>query len=104
MHYYDNHLFRTHTSLVSAVMFNQQNPNELISGGYDCCCNIWDLSLGKVKSKVNFGDLSTVAARSCGANSKEQLFNPPFVSSMRYLHNFNVIACGLGDGTVSLSF
>eukprot|EP01036_Dinobryon_divergens_P027166 gene27166-35891_t len=75
---------------------------QTLRGGYDCCCNIWDLSLGKVKSGINFGDISSIAARSSSTGSKEKLFNPPFVSSLRYLHNYNVIACGLGDGTIRL--
>ena len=88
-------LLGAHSSIISSVLFNRIRTNELISGGYDCCCHLWDLETKSRKSSVNFSDLSTLS------EDKGQVFNPPFVSSLHYIHNCSALAIGLGDGRVS---
>lgn len=86
-----------HSNLVSSVHWNPINAEELLSGGYDCLCCIWDTKTGELKSSINFCE---ALEQHVSSHHKSQMLNPPFVSNCLYIRNGEGILCGLGDGTV----
>lgn len=87
-------LSRVHSNLVSSINYKSKNPTELLSGGFDCVCCIWDVSGGRPKSSFNFNATTT-------NNNSKQIFNPPFVQYCDYFLDDKFVLCGLGDGSVS---
>ena len=86
-------LSRVHSSLIGSINYKKKNPTELVSGGFDCVCCIWDTTSRRPKSSVNF---------SITDNTSNQTFNPPFVQYCNYILEDKFVLCGLGDGTVSI--
>jgi WD40 repeat protein len=41
-----------HTNRIFCVKFDQQQPNIIYSGGWDCNVNIWDLRSGKCTGSI----------------------------------------------------
>lgn len=115
-------LMRVHESIVGSLVYRQTNASELITGGYDCRCCLWDTALQRPRATLSFQNLAASlggdsAKRSIisKSNSKKrngaaepatnnatggQIFNPPFVQAMSYLHNGRLALAALGDGTV----
>ncbi len=85
-------LTRYHDNICSSVKFNKRKPWELFSGGLDNNIGRWDFNRGKLLAK-----LSTVTS-----DPDDIFINPPMVHSLDVFHTPYCIACGLGDGHVSV--
>lgn len=88
-------LCKFHEFICSSVRFCPRNPSEIVSGGLDSKIGRWDISRGKLLAKVN-------TQRDRG--NVEMMINPPMVHSMAVLRSQNCLACGLGDGRLSVYF
>lgn len=89
-------LFRTltgaHSNICSCARFSPSKPWEVVSGGLDCKIVRWDLGRGRAIHEVTVEQ----------AESGGYLVNPPMVHCIETMSNSSAIACGLGDGSVSV--
>ena len=105
---------RGHTNLVNALAFKSGNGRELVTGGFDCSCYLWDTSTGKPKASITLSHLDTFEQLDTGGKEGEeggksggiqssgasQMFNPPYVQALNFVCKDKGVACGLGDGSI----
>ena len=70
-----------------------------MSGGLDCYLIRWDFSRGKPCHKLN---MQEVVATSGDSSDSAYLVNPPMVHSLSCWQHDAYLACGLGNGMVTL--
>jgi WD40 repeat protein len=91
-------LSRIHSNLLGKISFSPNNPNILISGGFDSLCCAWDLRRGRPASPLlNFTHLTESQD-----SSNLQIANPPFVHDLLHVLQGRIVICALGDGKISL--
>jgi WD40 repeat protein len=109
-------LSRFHTNIIGSLSFkNKINSNELLSGGFDYQCCLWDLNTFRRIQTMNFEQLYNLENTKKNkknpnfinnndnnsiSSTSNQLFNPPFVQFVQYAFNDRVVVCALGDGKV----
>mmetsp|Transcript_124161 Transcript_124161/g.247390 ORF Transcript_124161/g.247390 Transcript_124161/m.247390 type:complete len:338 (-) Transcript_124161:159-1172(-) len=85
-----------HENICSSVASRPGNIWGLASGGLDAAVVLWKQS-GKARVVRMMPDADDGSATSTGG---PQLLNPPFVHSVSYSLDGQLLAAGLGDGTV----
>lgn len=88
-----------HSSIMSAVAYSSVEQ-EILTGGFDCKISFWNTALGRERISLNFADPSTLLGRASDTSTK-QFMNPAFVHGVQSMYGGSLIACGLGDGSVS---
>ena len=87
------HSRKGHSQEVASIAFHPRSRYEMITGGYDYRCLLWDSSCNHPKRIFDFSSLEAM---------QTSVLIPPFVFSVKYLCDGDVIACALGNGNVSV--
>jgi WD40 repeat protein len=97
---------KVHNNIVGSLSFQNKydiitDTFQFVTGGFDSklcihsCSN--DILLShSVKQTLNFNQAFL------NQQTNIQMINPPFVQSLHYLYHGSLLACGLGDGSVSI--
>ncbi|KAJ1569692.1 WD repeat-containing protein 53, partial [Nowakowskiella sp. JEL0078] len=82
-----------HDNLCTCIEFRSGRPNEVITGSMDKDIKLWDFVNGKLLE--HFDTTSQL-----GSLQSSTSMNPPFVTSLDVHKDGNIIAAGLGDGSI----
>jgi WD40 repeat protein len=85
---------RKHTNICSTVQFRPRCAWELCSGGLDYSLHYVDFSNGSTLQHFDFNEKAEPSAL-----CQTQIFNPPFVHSLRFSDGGEYLGVGLGNGT-----
>jgi WD40 repeat protein len=89
-----------HKSILSSLSFRNPGYDEIVCGGFDCTVSVWNLFEDRARTSVNMADPAAMLGKT-GASAPQQFFNPAFVHGVEYLCDGDLIACAVGDGSVS---
>ena len=88
-------MLKAHDNICSTAKFIPRKPWELISGGLDCKVIRWDHNRGRPLSVLSQTELHD-------SDIGGYAVNPPMVHSLDVFPSSSTVACGLGNGAVSV--
>ena len=89
-----------HTNICSTIAWRPGVP-ELVSGGLDSRCVVWDVNTLSAKRTWIAGP-SALPTTDLNFDSMPKLLNPPFVHSLSHTADGAFMAIALGDGSLQL--
>ena len=81
-----------HSSDVASIAFAPRSRYDMVTGGYDYRCLLWDTTSSHPKREIHFRQVE---------QTESKVLVPPFVFNVKYICGGHLIACALGNGNVS---